>query len=52
MGEKKDLKVVSGDGSDLKISPAYDHLNAVKSKKDKPKNIVVPEEKSKHNKKI
>lgn len=44
--EKKDLEIVSGDGSDLDISPAYDHLNAVKPKaKDKPKNVVIPKEK-------
>ena len=30
MEEKKNLEVVSGDGSNLDISPVYDHLNAAK----------------------
>lgn len=49
MEEKKDLEIVSGDGSNLDISPVYDHLNAVKPKstKDKPKNIVIPKEQEK-----
>ena len=44
MDENKKIKVVKGDGSNLNISPAYDHLNAgtpTPSSK-KPKNIVVP----------
>ena len=28
MEEKKNIEVVSGDGSNLDISPVYDHLNA------------------------
>lgn len=49
MEDKKDLQIVSGDGSNLDISPVYDHLNAVKPKstKDKPKNIVVPKSQDK-----
>lgn len=49
MEEKKNLEVVNGDGSNLDISPVYDNLNAVKPKsiKEKPKNVVVPKEKSK-----
>ena len=45
--EKKDLEIVSDDGSSLDISPVYDHLNAGKPKpaKDKPTNIVIPKEK-------
>lgn len=48
-GTKKDIKIVSGDGSDLHISPAYDHLNIIKPKSSekKPKNIIIPEEKKK-----
>ncbi len=45
--EKKEIKVVSGDGSELDISPAYEHLNDVTPKsikEKKPKHIVVPEE--------
>ncbi len=44
MDENKKIEVVNGDGSNLNISPAYDHLNAgtpTPSSK-KPKNIVVP----------
>lgn len=52
MGEKKNLEVVSGDGSSLDISPVYDHLNAGKPKsaKEKPTCIVIPKEKSKTSK--
>lgn len=44
MEEKKNLEIVSGDGSNLDISPVYEHLNAAKPKsvKDKPVNIVIP----------
>lgn len=44
MEEKRDIEVVTGDGSNLDITPVYDHLDAEKpkSKKEKPKNIVVP----------
>ena len=53
MGEKKNLEVVSGDGSDLNISPVYDHLNAAKPKsaKEKPTCIVIPKETNKTSKK-
>ena len=46
---KKELEVISGDGSDLNISPVYEHLNAgkPKCKDEKRKNIVVPKEKNK-----
>ena len=52
MEEKKSIEVVSGDGSNLDISPVYDHLNAStpKSSGEKPKNIVIPKEKSKEEK--
>lgn len=45
--EKKDLEIVSDDGSSLDISPVYDHINIVKPKsaEEKPKNIVIPKEK-------
>ena len=54
MEEKKELEVVSGDGSNLDISPVYEHLNDVKPKstKDKPKNIVVPKSQDKKDKEI
>ena len=55
MDDKKNIEIVSGDGSNLDISPVYDHLNAAtpKSSHNKPKNIVVPKElkKSDENKK-
>lgn len=53
MEEKKNIEVVSGDGSNLNISPVYEHLNAStpKSSDKKPKNIVIPKEKSKQEKK-
>lgn len=46
MEEKKNLEVVSGDGSNLAISQVYDHLNVAKPKsaKEKPTCIVVPKE--------
>lgn len=44
MSDKKELEVVSGDGSNLNISPVYEHLNVAKPKSnsEKPKNIVIP----------
>lgn len=52
MEEKKNLEVVSGDGSSLDISPVYDHLNVAKPKsaKEKPTGIVVPKETNKNSK--
>ena len=49
MGEKKNLEVVSGDGSSLNISPVYNHLNVAKPKstKEKPTCIVIPKENNK-----
>ena len=45
--DKKEIEVVSGDGSNLDISPVYEHINAAKpkSKDNKPKNIVIPRQK-------
>lgn len=45
--EKKEIEVISGDGSNLVLSPVYEHISAAKPKgKDKnPKNIIVPSEK-------
>ena len=49
MDEKKNIEVVSGDGSNSDISPVYEHLNesTPKSSDEKPKNIVIPQEKPK-----
>ncbi len=44
--EKKEIEVVSGDGTNLEFSPVYDHLNAAKPKpkneNDKKKKIIIP----------
>lgn len=47
MSEKKNLEIVSGDTSNLNISPVQSHLNGAKPKsaKEKPKSIVIPKEK-------
>ncbi len=52
MGEKKKIEIVSGNPSDLNISPVYDHLNATKPKsdKEKPTDIVIPKEKKRKEK--
>ena len=49
MSNKKDIDIVSGDGSNLNISPVYEHLKSAKPKstKEKPKNIVIPKTKKK-----
>ena len=48
---KKEIEIVNGDGSNLDISPVYEHIEAVKPKnKDKkPKNIVIPGQKKNSN---
>ena len=40
---KKEIEVVSGDGSNLEISPVYEHIGAAKPKNqnNKTKNIIV-----------
>jgi len=54
MSNKKEIEVVSGDGSNLNISPVYQHINAVKPKNrdKKPKNIIVPGQKKDDKKNI
>lgn len=49
MANKKNIDIVSGDGSNLNISPVYEHLKVAKPKsaKEKPKNIVIPKSKKK-----
>ena len=48
MSDDKDKKieVVSGDGSNLDISPAYDHINDTtpQPSSKKPKNIIIPKD--------
>ena len=51
MEENKELEVVSGDGTNLDISPVYEHLNNSIPKNKKPTNIVMPKEKKKEEKK-
>ena len=44
--ERKEIEIVSGDGSNLDISPVRDHLNAIRPKSKDEKgnqNIVIPE---------
>lgn len=50
--DKKNLEVVTGDGSTLNISPVYDHISAEKPKMNdkKPKNIIIPKIKNKDKK--
>lgn len=49
--EKKEIEIISGDGSELEFSPVFEHLNAVKPKtkdeQEKKKKIVIPEVKNK-----
>ena len=44
---KLEIEIISGDGSNLEISPVYENINSVKPKDqdNKPKNIVIPKEK-------
>ena len=41
---KKEIEIVSGDGSDLDISPVYEDIQDLrpKSNDDKPKDIIIP----------
>ena len=45
--EKKEIEIVTGDGTNLDFSPVYEHLNAVKpktkDKEEKNKKIIIPE---------
>lgn len=47
--ENDDLQVIAGDGSELDVSPVYEHLNAVKPKtkedENEKKEIVIPKTK-------
>lgn len=43
--EEKKIEIVSGNGSDLNISPVYDNISISKPHTKKPKNIIVPNEK-------
>ena len=43
--EKKEIEIVSDDGSTLNISGVSDTINVIKNDDNKPKNIVIPQEK-------
>lgn len=48
MSENKKIEIVSGDNSDLEISPVHNHISPLKPQNTddkKPKNIVIPKEK-------
>lgn len=44
--DKKEIEVITGDGTELDFSPVYEHLNAVKPKtkdeNEKKKKIIIP----------
>ena len=50
--EQKEIEVINGDGSELDVSPVYEHLNAVKPKtkdeEEKKEKIIIPEVKKKN----
>lgn len=43
--EEKDIKIVSGDGKDLNISPVYDNLDIASPDEDTntKKNVIIPD---------
>ena len=45
--EPRDIQVVEGDGSELNISPVYDHINNIQQPRKKREGIVIPEVKKK-----
>ena len=49
---KKEIEVVTGNGTELEFSPVFDHLNIAKPKPktedDKKKKIIIPEVKKKN----
>lgn len=54
MSDDKKIEIVSGDDSDLDISPVHDRIGPIKPQNTddkKPKNIVIPKEKKEEDKK-
>ena len=46
MDDKKNIEVIPGDGSNLDISPVYNHIDIEKPKDDKEKKkIIIPDNK-------
>lgn len=44
--KEKDIEIVNGDGSEIEISPVYDHIILDKpNKNEKKETIVIPKEK-------
>lgn len=45
MSNEKNIKIVSGNGEDLNISPVYDNLDISKPVEDtnEKKNVIIPE---------
>ena len=41
--EKKEIEIVTGDGSELEISDVHEHLTSMRPKTNDKKNIVIPE---------
>ena len=41
---KREIEVVTGDGSNLNISPVEDHMNSLRPKNVERKQIIVPKE--------
>lgn len=49
--EHKEIEVVTGDDSELDVSPVYEHLNGVtpKTVKEEKKDIIIPRAKEEDN---
>lgn len=47
----KKIEIINGNGNELEISPVYEHLSIAKpkTKEEKKKGIVIPEEKKNKN---
>ena len=49
--EKKEIKIVTGDGKDLDISPVYDHIKMNRTTpREKKKNVIIPKRSNKYKK--
>lgn len=48
--KQQDIKIITGDGKDLDISPVYDHVIIDKPiTSEKKKNVIIPKEKKDNN---
>ena len=42
--DREEIEIITGDDSELDVSPVYDHLNLDKPRKEpEKKNIIIPE---------